>query len=119
MSYVILLGQRERSVPKPLRILPVGSLNSGAPGKKSNDHECRGAENFAAITNATQKIDNSPGRRDAQPDLRQVHIAIGMGLTADLNQSDDGQEHDQIPKPASDEIGRAFAKDQSARANQD
>src|SRR5437867_1064492 len=36
--------------------------------------------------------------------MRQISVTIGVALKSDFHDSDYGQEHDQIPKPADKEI---------------
>ena len=40
-----------------------------------------------------------PGEHDIEPDVRQIRIAIGHRLHADLDQADDRQQGHQIPQP--------------------
>ena len=47
----------------------------------------------------------APGQGEAQPDLRQVHVAVGHRMHADLHQPDGGHEHSQVPEPADRQIG--------------
>ena len=51
------------------------------------------------------RLRNSPGQSDAQPDLRQVRVAVGHRLVAHLHQADHRHEHPQVPEPADQQIG--------------
>ena len=113
---VILLGEGECSIPKPLGVVPVGSLELGAPGKNRNDDRRCDAEEFAAIRS---ELDNRPGRSDAEANLRQVGVAISVRLTADLDQSNHRQEHDQIPEPARDQVRPTLSENENDDGNQD
>ena len=46
-----------------------------------------------------------PGQRDAQPDLRQVRVAVGHRLRPHLHQTDHRHQHPQIPEPADQHDG--------------
>src|SRR5205807_5284491 len=118
MANVVLLCDCEGSVPYPLRVVPVTGLNPGAPGKDRNNERRGDAEKFAAIRNRPQKIDNRPRHNDAESDLGQVSVAISVGLTADLDQPNHRQEHDQIPEPACDKIRPALSQNENDAGNE-
>ena len=47
----------------------------------------------------------APRQGHAQPDLRHVGEAVGLGVCPDLHQADHGHQRPQIPKPADKHIG--------------
>src|SRR5207302_1692899 len=111
-------GYGKRSIPKSLGVVPVRSLNPRAPGQDSDDDWRSHRENFAPITKRLCKIDNRPRHGNVETDLRQISVTISVRLAADLDQANHRHEHDQIPKPAGDEIRPAFSKDESRDRNQ-
>src|SRR5260370_4703405 len=118
MSNVVPLRDGERSIPESLSVVPVCSLNPGAPRQTGHDHRRGDGQNFATITKRTRKIGNSPSRRDAEPDLRQVSVTISMRLAPNLDQPDHRQQHDQVPEPADDKIRLTFSQKESSASNQ-
>ena len=64
----------------------------------------RRGNNHAADRPEARQASQRPGQHDAQPDLRQVRIAVGHRLGADLHQADHGHQHAQVPQPADDQV---------------
>src|SRR6266516_866841 len=103
--------------PKPFAIVPPPNLARRTQTERSQyDRGCC-AKDRTRVTPPSGKIDNPPRRRDVEADLRQISVAIGMRLSADLHQSDNGQKHDQIPSPSHDKIRAAFSAHENAQRN--
>src|SRR6266853_277217 len=51
-----------------------------------------------------RQIPNQPDERDVQSDLWKISVTVGVALQADLHESDNWNQHDQIPKPADNQI---------------
>ena len=118
MSKIVLSGYGKRSIPKSLGVVPVRSLDPRAPGQNSDDDWRSNRENFAAITKRLRKIDNRPGHGEVEADLRQISVTVCVRLTADLDQTDHRQEHDQVPKPTGDKIRLTLSKSEDRDRNQ-
>src|SRR5438270_6270942 len=68
MSKIVLSGYGKRSIPKPLGVVPVRSLNPRAPTQSRDDDWRSHGENFAPITKRLCKIDNRPRHRNVETD---------------------------------------------------
>ena len=53
---------------------------------------------------APQQVGNPPRHDDEQADERDVRVAIGDRLAADLDEADDWNERDQIPQPSDEQV---------------
>ena len=56
---------------------------------------------------AANQFGNGPDDGQARSHQGEIGITVGPGLKTDLNQADHGQEHDQVPKPADEQIWTA------------
>src|SRR5690242_11555332 len=110
MSEIVSFGDRKCAMPKALRVVPERSLNPGAPAQERNDDRRGQAQNLAPITQRTQKIDNPPRHCDVEPNLREIRVAVGVGLASNLKQADHRQQHYQIPKPSGQDVAVTFSK---------
>src|SRR6266480_65546 len=110
MSHIIFSGHGQRMPPKPFAIVPVPNLVHCADGERAYYDGGGCAKDWPMKAPGPGKIDNPPRGRDAESDLRQISITIGVRLSADLDYSDYRQEHDQIPTPPHHEIRASFSE---------
>jgi len=64
----------------------------------------------AAVTPAGAQIRRRPGQQQIQPDLRQIGVAIRMGVVRYLHHPDHRNHHPHIPQPADNQAGMRPAK---------
>src|SRR5260370_5256403 len=99
MSHVILGGHGQGVSPKPFAIVPVPNLVRCTQSERTY-YDCgRCAKASPMVAPESGKIDNSPGGREAEPDLRTISITIAMSFSADPHQSDYSYKHNQVPTP--------------------
>src|SRR5262249_7544937 len=87
--------ESERVLEKRFAVFPKAQLPRGERGQKperayARDGAARARENFR----------DAPRDDDENADRRNVSVAIGHRLTADLHDGDDRYERAEIPKPA-------------------
>ena len=61
------------------------------------------------VLGSAREFSNAPGQDEEQPEGREVGVAVGHGLAADLHQADDRHERAQEPEPACQEPGPRLA----------
>src|ERR1700730_7022011 len=99
MGHVIPGGDSQDMAPKPFAVVPVRSLLGRTITKRSYYEAGRHAKNRNGMTSGSEKIGNRPGDCNVDADVQQISAKISVPLSANLNQPDYGQKHDQIPTP--------------------
>src|SRR5229473_7927777 len=77
------------------------------PGKdrQCGNNNCRRAAQKSRLQSPRfRQIANQPYQRNQQSDLRQIRVAVGAPLQANLDDSNYRNQHRQIPKPADEEV---------------
>src|SRR5438045_9269313 len=64
-------------------------------------------------------MSRAPAHQNVQSNLRKISIPVGMCLESDLNNSDDGSQHNQIPKPPGKHIRPLFSTKNGGDADPD
>ena len=62
-----------------------------------------------------RQIPNQPDERDVQPDLWKISVTVGVALQANLHDSNDRNQHDEVPKPSDEQIRILFSADDHNR----
>src|SRR6267143_860336 len=70
-------------------------------------------------TPACRQFGNQPHYGDGDTDERQISVAIGMSLPANLHHSNYRDQHANKPKPASEEKRESFSVDDRDRRQRD
>src|SRR6266446_8846440 len=73
-----------------------------------------------------RQIPNQPDERDVQSDLWKISITVGVPLQANLHDSNDRNQHNDVPKPSDEQIRILFSaedynrcqRNQTDRSNQ-
>src|SRR5262245_5148459 len=117
MGHIIPTGDSQNVAPKPFAIVPIPSLLGRAPSKRSYYDAGRRTKNRNSVTSESGKIDNRPGDCNVEANLRQISVTVSVRLSANLNQSDYGQQHDQIPTPSNHQIWFLFSERDNAGSN--
>ena len=118
--------------PERFAISPVSCLIPSAPRKCGNDNY--GEANAQRPTsNAQRRIQtsaldvrcstfsvrrsqnlcNGPCQHQIEADVRQIGVAISVTLQSDLQDPNYREEHDQIPKPANEQIRPRFSQSEN------
>src|SRR5438477_931339 len=64
-------------------------------------------------------MSHAPAHQNVQSNLRKISIPVGMCLESDLDNSDDGSQHNQIPKPPGKHIRPLFSPKNGGDADAD
>src|SRR5262249_32526582 len=115
---IIVLRYRDRVGPKRLAVAPIRDLRTRYECKSKNHDDCARGGDLHSESPTREKIDNAPSDHQQKTNLRQERITMGVGLQVDLNKADDWRDHDQIPKPADNEIWAGFAQRENSDCNQ-
>src|SRR6266513_425441 len=79
-SHVVLSGYGQCVSPKPFAIVPVPNLVRRADGERAYYDGGGCAKDWPMVAPGLGKIDNPPCGRDAESDLREISITIGVRL---------------------------------------
>jgi hypothetical protein len=101
MGQEVVLGHLDRVRVECGRIAPVGHLEPGAPRQCRDDGGARDGEPGARLC---EEVARCPGDGDREADLGEVHVTVGSCLHADLHETDDRYQADQVPQPAHQQI---------------
>ena len=103
---VIVFCHRQRVPEKGLVISPIAQLISGLPraGGKHDGGQKKGR--WFRHTPVHARLAHAPDQNHEHANQRQICVAVGHGLVADLNQADDGNQHPDKPKPADRRKGK-------------
>src|SRR5258708_31139719 len=85
-------------------VFPVGSLPPSEPGEENQEKSCGSRENFRALRKARRIFCDPPDGQYENSDERDVGVAVGHGLAADLDEADDRHQTAEIPQPACKQI---------------
>ena len=102
----VVLGQGDLRVglqgtrPEGLAVFPGRRLGRGGLDENGNQQHHRRSPEPSPQRQIGRELLRRPGEHDIKPDVRQIRIAIGHRLHADLDQADDRQEGHQIPQPS-------------------
>ncbi len=99
----VVMGDLDRVAEQRDGVSPVSRVGPchGGVGAASGERERRHGRRRAAASD----FGEAPDRDHGQPDQRDIHVAIGARLHADLHQSDHGDQNAGEPEPSCDEIG--------------
>src|SRR6202040_3034551 len=62
-----------------------------------------------------RQIPNQPDERDVQSDLWKISVTVGVALQANLHDSNDRNQHNDVPKPSDEQIRILFSSDDHNR----
>ena len=93
----------ERVSPQRFTVPPISSLRARAENQSHQNDRGAAAQHHAAVTPAGAQIRRRPGQQQIQADLRQIGVAIRMGVVGYLHNPDHRDHHPQIPEPADHE----------------
>src|SRR5439155_25356606 len=119
VSRVVLWIDREGVRPKSAAITPVTGLFPGGKHQEGDWGGHRRAEKKASMAPRGDSVGNEPRHKNIQTDLGQVHVAIRVGLLADLYDTAYRHHHSQKPKPAGQKIGMSPSAHESSCADRD
>ena len=114
MGQEVVLGHLDRVGVQRAGVAPVGQLAPRAQRERRDGAGARGGQGDAARPRMREGVARPPGQRDRQADLGEIHVAVRARLHADLDQTDDRDQRDQVPQPAHEEVG---ARGSAKRAN--
>ena len=106
---IIARGAGQRVGPQRVTVPPISRLRARAENQSQEDDRGAAAQHRAAVTPAGAQY-RRPGQRQIQADLRQIGVAIRMGVIGHLHNPDHRDHHSQIPEPADHEPGMRPAK---------
>ena len=105
---IVVVGDEQGVGEECLGVLPLADLHEGGDreGDQRDDRSRDDAiaERFAAGCD----VAGSPGDEDEQADMRQIGVAIRHRLSADLHETDDGDEHAQNQSQPTGSQGRVL-----------
>ena len=101
--------------PERLVVAPGGRLQPGTCHEEGQYHRGGRGVGSKAGGPGSPGAGEHPSDAQERPDLRQVRIAVGHGLAADLDQPDHRHEHSQVPQPADEQSG-SFRRQATAAA---
>lgn len=105
-------GAGEGSLPEGDAVVPVAGLDNGGGAERGDDGSGSGGKGESMTDPDRVPRGEPPTEGDGKADLRQVGVTVSMGLAAQLEKSNDGREHDEVPEPTDEEVGAgAFAEE--------
>ena len=96
----VVCGAGERVGPQGFAVFPIRGLFPGADHQHCEHGGHQTPKGRAARMPFRAPLRRQPRHRHINPNLRQVGVAIGMGLVAHLDDSHHRQQHHQIPEPS-------------------
>ena len=104
VSQIVPIGDGDGVLEQPSAVLPGADLPP-ARGGEDDQHECA-ADNGGPPQRwpVRDGVVQPPGGHDVHADHGQVGEAIGVRLLPHLHDANDGQQRDEIPEPADEEV---------------
>ncbi len=100
----------DRACPERDAVGPIHELAIGRDGEKDQYAQRRPRDERPR--QQASRLGSPERQRDEEADVRQVGVAIRVGLGTDLHEPDDGNEHPHEPEPPDDQIGRPSSQSQ-------
>jgi len=90
-------------------VAPVANFDGGAKGAKGERESGEEADDGSNPRAVEGEVADGPGDHDEHANEREVAVAVGHGLFADLDEADGGNEDAEEPEPAEEEVGLGSA----------
>src|ERR1700675_2900894 len=85
-------------------VFPVGGLPPGESCEKNQEESGYAGENFGALQEPQRILSDPPDDQHKNSNERDVGIAVGHSLAADLHESDHRHQAAEIPQPSREQI---------------